>query len=127
MFPMSEPADRLESAYLDAAWGHGSFAVAELWGMSKPLKHPSADGDSHLMLGHPEHVEYQVSQGRASLVCVTGFGTATDRDRREPRLAESRLAIVPQIKDAKLAAGSPRSAMASPPCRCQDRPRAIVR
>lgn len=88
---------------LEMVWGHG-FSVAELWGMSKPVAHPAKDVDNHLMLwGILSIVEYQVSQGA---------GHRYLRDRlwngdwiaigfREPRAADARLTVLPQIKDAK--------------------------
>ena len=84
-------------------WGHG-FSVAELWGMSKPVAHPAKEVDQHLMLwGILSIVEYQVSQGA---------GHRYLRDRlwngdwiaigfREPRAEDSRLTVLPQIKEAK--------------------------
>ena len=88
---------------LEMVWGHG-FSVAELWGMSKPVAHPAKEVDQHLMLwGILSIVEYQVSQGA---------GHRYLRDRlwngdwiaigfREPRAEDSRLTVLPQIKEAK--------------------------
>jgi hypothetical protein len=89
---------------LSQAWVKG-YSIAELWGFTKPIScGESALGNTHLILwGIRSIVEYQVDRGA---------GHRYLRDRLwngdwiavgflEPKTPESRLAILPPIKDAQ--------------------------
>jgi hypothetical protein len=89
---------------LSDVWANG-YSVAELWGFSKPVSRggPALD-HSHLILwGILSIVEYQVDRGAGHNYLrerlwnrdwiAVGF--------LEPKTADSRLEIMPPIKDAK--------------------------
>ena len=89
---------------LSSSWATG-YSIAELWGYSKPVSRPEpAALQTHVLLwGILSIVEYQVDQG-------AGHNYLRDRlwnrdwiaiGFLEPKTAESRLQIVPPIKDAK--------------------------
>ena len=108
---MAEAVDPLEITQLETAWTHG-YSIAELWGMSKPVAHLGSQFDKHLMLwGILSIVEYQVSHGARHryLRDRLWHGDWVAIGFQEPRDPDSRLTVVPQIKDAKF--GRKRSAV----------------
>ena len=89
---------------LNDVWANG-YSIAELWGLTKPVSHSeSASDHTHLLLwGILSIVEYQVDRG-------AGHNYLRDRlwnrdwiavGFLEPKTADSRLEIMPPIKDAK--------------------------
>lgn len=89
---------------LKLAWEQG-YTVAELWGMSKPVSRGGTPPDNtHLVLwGILGIVEYQVDKGAGHRYLRERLlnGDWTAIGVREPRTEQSKLVIVPAIKEAK--------------------------
>jgi hypothetical protein len=99
-----EPASTEACDDLNDVWAKG-YSIAELWGFTKPVSRgESASDHAHLLLwGILSIVEYQVDRG-------AGHNYLRDRlwhrdwiavGFLEPKTEDSRLEIMPPIKDAK--------------------------
>lgn len=108
----TQSSDLEPDQYLEMAWEQG-YSIAELWGMSKPVSRGGAPPDNtHLVLwGILSIVEYQVDKGAGHRYLRERLwnGDWTAVGLRESDAGMMRLAVLPQIKDAKF--GRKRSAV----------------